>query len=284
MKFPEELLPINAHTRAKWRYLDLGYEEKDGYFYVSCNDLPHGSPVLEKRICDNCGKEYVKEHEKHETTFDRFGMDVCQDCVKNDKHLKKIVQDKKEKTWKEKYGCHPMQVQEIKEKMQKEFELKYGGHPMKNEEIKKKWEETVVKKYGGLSPLCSEEVREKAMDTMNKNNLVATSSQQKEICKILKELFPDSICELNYPESRVYLDVLFESNNIKIDVEYDGSHWHKDRQKEDRRRDEFLKGKNYKILRIKSAHDIPDSNQLKEKIEELLLTDKKFSEIILSDW
>ena len=47
---------------------------------------------------------------------------------------------------------------------------------------------------------------------------------------------------------------------------------------------EFLKGKNYKILRIKSAHDIPDSNQLKEKIEELLLTDKKFSEIILSDW
>lgn len=97
-------------------------------------------------------------------------------------------------------------------------------------------------------------------------------------------MFPDSICELNYPESRVYLDVLFESNNIKIDVEYDGSHWHKDRQKEDRRRDEFLKGKSYKILRIKSTHDIPDSNQLKEKIEELLLTDKKFSEIILSDW
>lgn len=284
MKFPEILLPINAHTRYKKYYLDLRYEEKDDYFYVKCDDLPLHSPVLEKRKCDNCGKEYIREHEKHEVTFSRFGADVCPECVKTDQKFRKKIQEKKELAWKEKYGCHPMQVEEIKEKMEKDFKEKYGGHPMKNKEIKKKWENILLDKYGGLSPFCSEEVRGKAQKTMCENNLIATSSQQKQILTSLQELFPNASCSLNYPESRLYLDVLFEYNNIKIDVEYDGSHWHKNKQKEDRRRDEFLKGKGYRIFRIKSAHDIPNKEQLKEKIEEILNSDRQYAELILSDW
>lgn len=284
MKFTEELIPIYSHVRSRQRYLSLGYEEKDDYFYVNCNDLPHGSPALEKRRCDNCGKEYIREHEKHEVTFERFGEDVCPECVKNDKQFRQKIVDKREKTCKEKYGCHPMQVPEIKENLQKYFKEKYGGHPMQNEEVKKNWEKTLMEKYGGLSPLCSEEVREKAAKTMSENNLVPTSSQQIKIFNNLQNLYQDCTCFLNYPESKVYLDVLFEKDNVKIDVEYDGKHWHKNRQKEDRRRDEFLKNKNYKILRIKSAHDIPTDEYLKEKIDELLIKDKKYSEIILSDW
>lgn len=60
---------------------------------------------------------------------------------------------------------------------------------MQNEEVKKKWEKTLTEKYGGLSPLCSEEVREKAAKTMIENNLVATSSQQIKIFNKLQDLY-----------------------------------------------------------------------------------------------
>jgi hypothetical protein len=60
---------------------------------------------------------------------------------------------------------------------------------MQNEEIKKKWEQILIEKYGGLSPLCSEEVREKAVKTMTENNLVPTSSQQVKIFNKLQNLY-----------------------------------------------------------------------------------------------
>ena len=72
-------------------------------------------------------------------------------------------------------------------------------------------------------------------------------------------------------------------NGIKVDIEYDGFHWHQDAEK-DRRRDEVVKNNGYKVLRIKSGHKIPTIEQLQEAFEYLSKPDTTFTQIILSDW
>ena len=96
---------------------------------------------------------------------------------------------------------------------------------------------------------------------------------------MLKDIYVD--CELNYLVSNCFLDCLVVVNDIRIDVEYDGEFWHQDKQK-DRKRDEFLKSLGYKILRIKSAHNIPSIEELKNAIDILVTTNKKYTEIQLS--
>ena len=78
-----------------------------------------------------------------------------------------------------------------------------------------------------------------------------------------------------------FLDYL--RDEIKIDIEYDGSYWHRDQQC-DIRRDKFLRDNGFKILRIRSSHKIPTEKELFSSIEYLLNTDCCFKELILSDW
>ena len=65
--------------------------------------------------------------------------------------------------------------------------------------------------------------------------------------------------EINYLIGNIFVDILLAD---KIIVEYDCWHWHKDVLTKDRRRDEFLKSRGYKILRIKSSHLIPTLEQI----------------------
>ena len=68
-------------------------------------------------------------------------------------------------------------------------------------------------------------------------------------------------------------------NGIKIDVEYDGIFWHKDKEDYDRRRNYFVISNGYKILRIKAKHKIPSEQELKYYINKLVNTNKKIIEI-----
>lgn len=130
----------------------------------------------------------------------------------------------------------------------------------------------------------NEEVASKARKTLTENNNIPTSVQQLKVFEIIKEMFPNSLVELNYPLSSLSLDVvLFLSDDLKIDIEYDGSYWHTDAQK-DRRRDEVVKKLGFKILRIKSGKKIPTKEQLKQEINYISQNDKMFAQIILSDW
>jgi len=63
---------------------------------------------------------------------------------------------------------------------------------------------------------------------------------------------------------------------------YDGWYWHN--PKDDRRKDEYLKSKGWKVLRIRSGHKIPTIEQLEIAIKKLTTTDKVFTTITLDDW
>jgi hypothetical protein len=123
-------------------------------------------------------------------------------------------------------------------------------------------------------------IREKQNQIMCDNGTVPTSQQQLKIFNMLAEYYGDNKCALNEPLSDLSLDCVVNVNGCKIDIEYDGAYWHQDQQK-DRRRDEFVKSNGYKVLRIKSDRMIPTIEEINQKIDILLQTNKKYQEIVL---
>ena len=282
MKYSDKLLKIPSHTRKKEYYLSLGYEEKDGYFYIRCDDLPRYSGIQETRKCDNCGEDFTRRHEHHETTFLRFGMDLCGKCVKTAPEIRKKIYEKVNNSFLERFGGHPAKTEQIQAKIKKTCLEKYGVEtPSSSKEIKEKIKRTNLQKYGGFSPQCDPEIRKKTLDTLYKNDNVPTSSQQKKIFEIVSNEYGENNCFLNFQLSRVFLDVVvILDDNVKIDIEYDGKHWHQDKNK-DRKRDEFVKTQGYKVLRISSSHKIPTVEQLNEKIKFLKESEHNFTELKL---
>ena len=281
--YPEEIYEVPATGRYCNYFKEKGYVSINKKFYVKQKDLLPHSGVQEKRTCDICGKNYFKRHEQHEVTFKRWGKDICQNCYWNDSNYRKEIQKRTQATYEKNFGGHPMRNPEVKEKVNKTLKERYGGSPMKNEEVREKFFKTMQERYGGNSPFCDEKIREKARKTLYTEGLVPTSNTQREVYNILKKLYPDSECELNYPLSKLSLDVYFYYKNTKIDIEYDGKYWHNDEQK-DRRRDEFTKKQGFKIFRIKSRREVPKPEEIKEKIEFLLDTDHFYTELTLKDW
>lgn len=68
-----------------------------------------------------------------------------------------------------------------------------------------------------------------------------------------------------------------------IDIEYDGWYWHQDQQR-DNKRDRFLQSNGFKVLRIKSARQIPKKKEIFDAIDSLVKTDRIYKEIIMDDW
>ena len=89
--------------------------------------------------------------------------------------------------------------------------------------------------------------------------------------------------EVNQPVSKLSWDCFIVIDGVKIDVEYDGWFWHKDKQR-DFARDKALLKLGYKTLRIKGGHNIPTMEQLKEKIEILTHTERYFEQIFLDEY
>lgn len=205
-----------------------------------------------------------------------------------------------------KYGVeHVSQAEEIKEKVKKTNMDRYGFPvALKSPEILLKTRETNLKKYGvewaalsseviakrkktvferyGVEYITqSKEFMEKSRKTLAENGTVPTSSQQIEIYNMMKE--NNYSVKINHPISSVNLDVAFFIDNFKIDIEYDGWYWHKNKQVEDRKRDEFLKSQGWKVLRIKSYREIPRIEQILESIEKLITTTRTYTEIVMDD-
>lgn len=242
----------------------------------------------------------IKEKAK-ETTIAHYG---CEYSFQNPEIQKKVKESLKEK-----YGVENcQQIPEVKNKSIQTNLKKYGSENVFSSEIiKEKIKETILKKYGCESPTQSLEVKEKRKKTFNQkygvdyplqypdfqekvrktlyeNNTTPTSSQQKELFEILKKLYPNCLVELNYPLNKLSLDIRLQfPNRTCVDVEYDGWYWHQDKKK-DRARDEVVKKQGYKILRIKSGTLLPSEEQLKQKIDNLIVEDYSYTDIVLQDF
>lgn len=151
---------------------------------------------------------------------------------------------------------------------------------IKSEEILNKRKNTNLQKYGNISPLGNSEVRRKIVNSYYKNGSVKTSKQQYSLYEMLKTEFEN--CYLNYPFDRYSLDCYVCIDDIKINIEYDGNFWHKEKER-DLKRDDFLINNNIKVLRIKANHKVPTLEQLKEKLQILIETDCYYSELILEN-
>lgn len=269
----DEYLKMPITIRNVTYYKNKGYDcHISETIDVFIDDINPGSPIKERRICDVCGQEYIREHNLNISSFSRFNKDVCCHCFKTNKEVKDIIQEKREKRFLEKYGeTNPMFVPELVDKIGETMMKRYGvKNASQVEEFKKKQEETMINLYGAPKALQIKQFQEKFVNTITENYSVKTSSQQVACYDMLIEHGYDAY--LNMPFSNCILDILIiMPDGTKIDFEYDGSFWHDKEQKiKDRRRDEFLKKNNFKIIRIESRRSVPTWEQIQSEIDYLM--------------
>lgn len=271
-------------------FISLGYKVSQGEILkIPISDMTSGSGVEIDVLCDYCFKPYKIRYKKYikETTSHITKKIACINC-KADKAKEslyilhgvtnvmglKSVKDKLKQTVLLKYGVdiatkHP----EIKNKV---AIAQKNMTPEQKNEKRRKTEATCLAKYGVRSPLQLDKTRKGLFRVR-----ASASKQQQVIYRMLKDVYKDCVVE-NFYISKLSLDILLTFNDVKINIEYDSSYWHNPTR--DRRRDEFLKSKGYKILRVKSGKKVPDLKELIEKIDLLTYSDLRYSEIILSDW
>ena len=154
------------------------------------------------------------------------------------------------------------------------------------EKIAEKIKQTNLERYGVPYSTQATEVIAKMRESFQKNGSVPSSQMEKDVCKMLVEIYGKDNCVENFALGRISMDCLLSIDDVKIDVEYDGWYWHNinDMQEKDTERDSYVNKKGFKILRIKAGRSIPKEELLFKLIEELRSTDEKYKEIILPEW
>lgn len=242
-------------------------------------------------------KEVLKKKDK--SIFDKYGVNNVRELKEvNEKIAKtnlekygsenpfgnKDIQEKIKQTISIQYGVNNVsQNKDVKEKKKETTKKHYGvEHPLQSEEIRQKFKDTCIERFGVDNPNKDEKVREKIMNTLYANGNIPTSQPQLQLFELCQKSFSDYDVELNYPLSKLALDIALISDEIKIDLEYDGAYWHQNTKK-DRRRDEFVKTKGFKIIRVKSNKKLPTVEQIQKAVDSLINENRDFSLINLID-
>lgn len=79
----------NQLVKVKWANKTKRHYESKGYmftkygeeFEVKAKDLPNGSGVNVKVICDCCGKQYTTSYSNYNKHINNVDMDVCRNCI-----------------------------------------------------------------------------------------------------------------------------------------------------------------------------------------------------------
>lgn len=246
-------------------------------------------------ICDYCGEIYYPTVHNYLKVHNKGEKDCCVHCKGNKikqtvlqqygvNNVMKIpkVKEKHEKTCLQKYGVKsPLENSEIYNRTKETLIEKYGvDNCGKISEVIKKRKKTMKERYGVEYPYQSFEIMEKVHQTYYQNGTCPTSKKQLQLSNLLKEIYGE--CLLNYPCDKISLDCLIEVEGIKIDVEYDGWYWHKNRDYQDRCRDNFVRKNGYKVLRILAYTDkLPSKEEITQAVNYLINSSKFFYKIEL---
>lgn len=139
-----------------------------------------------------------------------------------------------------------------------------------SDKVKQNWEDGVHKNT--LKNLKSkdtiEATRERmlnggALKAMKVASGVKTSKPQKKLFEMVKSFYPEA--ELEYEIFNKSLDIALP--NHKIDIEFDGDFWHKNRKDTDLKRDELLRSNNWHVLRYSK---LPKLGVLQNDIETII--------------
>jgi very-short-patch-repair endonuclease len=260
-------------------YRSLGYECSHGTeIDVRIEDLPKTSRVPIRAMCDYCKKEYVIPYLLYKSSTSSLNKYACKNCRG----------EKEKEIFLQKYGVsNPVKLKEIREKMCHTNLERYGvKYPLQNRDILDKRDETCIKRYGTKDPLSLDyfkekfkesnlkirgvenpaqcpEVKEKISATMYKNNSQKTSSQQ----LYLYDLYGG---ELNYPIGYFNIDICLLEE--KLAIEYDGGghmlnvttgrETLEEYNQKTLVRNNIIKRKGYKQIRIISSHDYLPSDEI----------------------
>lgn len=279
---------------------------------VSIFDLPKSSHKKVKYKCDNCGAiKEIAFSDFNRLTNKQYGI-FCKSCstkiklpkimldkygVNNCSNLP-FVSEKRERTCLEKYGSKwSIGSSYVKNKIKAVFVEKYGvENPILDEQIKEKRNKTNIEKYGGISPFNNKTVRdkvkktnierygidnpyklkstqEKAKQTLYKNGNCPSSKAEKQMCQILMTMYGKENCFPSFQEGNLLLDCLVFIDNYRIDFEYDGIYWYKNRENKDRARNAVLMSLGYKVVRIKGNNkdELPDQLIINKAVQYLIL-------------
>jgi very-short-patch-repair endonuclease len=209
------------------------------------------------------------------TCLERYGVEYYSSTEE--------CKEKTKQTCLEKYGVEtflssPKVREQIKDTVMQKYCVDNIG---KLDFVHQKTKATMLKRYGVEYATQSPIIQEKIRRTMLANSSVPTSQQQLKIYNMLRQEGYNVM--LNKPVGSFSLDIALLVCDKKIDIEYDGSYWHQNAQK-DRARDEVLKGRDWKILRIKSSRNVPEIEEIINAINQLITTDRTYKEIKLQDW
>lgn len=296
-----QVLDVKITAKNIRYYRNLGYNCKpQDIISVPLKDLSSGSHCDVKIICDECGKNFSRPYYRYHQCHDKQFGDLCRSCCSkktkrttkekyNYEHISQIpeIKEKKVNTFRSNFGFdYILQIPYYKENLKNKNKELYGNeYYCRTKEFKDKIISTNRRKRGVDYPSQSPEVQNKIRKSFeSRQNNPWTSRPQLQLYNQIKSLYGPDSCILNFAESHLSLDIMLNINDCKIDIEYDGWHWHRDNQKKDRKRDEFLKSKGYKILRIKGERSLPNDADLILHINKLIKTKYKYTEIILPDW
>ncbi len=240
-------------------------------------------PEINKKQQETCKTRYGTAHVLQNKEILKKKNNTCKKLYGDEIPLRiKKFKNKKENTCLKKYGFkHSTQSKIVQEKMKKTSFERYGCEfPSQTKEIKEKMKQTFQERYGVdyclQVPKFAQKARVGIMQTLIKNGNIPTSKPQIQIFEMCCDIFGKETVTLNKPLSPFFLDIELKIDNILIDIEYDGTYWHNDPQK-DRRRDEVVKSRGYKVLRIRGKQNVPTKEQLIDGVQDLLLTKYSFN-------
>lgn len=221
--------------------------------------------------CENPSQNKSVQEKRMNTFIKKYGETSP---MKN-----KAVQEKTKQTCMERYGKeYSTQTNSMKVKSKQTCLKKYGvDNASKAKSVKEKIETVCLEKYGVKNIMELEYFRNKILESFVKNGTAPTSSLQIKVSNTVKEIYGTDKVKDNVPCGSCLLDIELSYNSYKIDIEYDGYYWHKNRTVQDRKRDEYIKSKGYKILRIRSNKELPTKEQIIEKIDYLVKDNHSFS-------
>lgn len=250
----EQKIQVKWTNKNKSWYVSKGYKftRINDIFEVDIVDLSFGSHKKVEVNCDYCGKHFYKEYREY-LKGHQSGKDCCSSCQKI--KSKEICQ--------EKYGVdNVFQLDWVKNKSAQTNIEKYGDPNIAHGSLHYKIIETNMRKYGVPFSTQAPEVIKKMRESLYKNGNVPSSKAEQVMCKELVELYGEDNCFPGYNIDLINLDCLLIVNGIKIDIEYDGYFWHKDRQEKDKRRNYFLIRNGYKVIRFIAENKVPSKDDL----------------------
>lgn len=188
-----------------------------------------------------------------DTLIERYGVDSPAKLPQHAEAMKaydvKKAQESYVKTCMEKYGVdNAAKVQSVKDKMKA----------------------TCVERYGGESSQCSPDVREKSWATLKSNGGVPSSKAEQAMVMGLIELYGSEACLPQFVLGRIAMDCLLVVDGVKIDIEYDGEFWHRDKKRQDMMRDFYCYEHGYKVLRFTSKYNTPTKEQIQDAVNYLV--------------